>query len=76
MTLLENERDVTAETSFGNPDDELLPLTKCVCGARFKNWDVTLSIYHDDPRTMECCGRRLYFSLTIQIIEVDFQSER
>ena len=62
-------RDVTAACRFGNPDDELLPLTQCACGARFKAWDVNLSVYEDDPRQMDCCGRRLYFRNGVQILE-------
>lgn len=64
------ERDVTPQTRFGNSDDELLPLTRCVCGQTFKLWELTLSVYADDPTRMDCCGRRLYFSNNVRILEV------
>lgn len=55
---------------YGNPDDEHLPLRRCACGQLFNGWDVVLSIYPDDPTTMDCCGRQLYFSQQITIHEV------
>lgn len=63
--------DVTANVEFGNPDDECLPLTRCVCGAEFEPWTNIISIY-DDPAFMEpCpkCGRLLYFRATITVYE-------
>lgn len=53
-----------------NPDDESLPLTRCACGVEYKPWNLILSIYHDEPRDMPCCGRKLYFSNRVEIHEV------
>ncbi len=64
-------KNVTAETRFGNPDDEHLPLLQCVCGVVHSDWSIVLSIYPNDPYEMPCCGRRLYFTQRIQIIEVE-----
>jgi hypothetical protein len=33
-------KNVTAKTRFENPDDELLPLTRCVCGVEHQGWNV------------------------------------
>ena len=62
--------NVTRQVRVGNPDDEICPLLRCVCGQEFKPWDQTISIYRDDPTEMTCCGRRLYFRNAIQIFEV------
>lgn len=62
--------DVTEQFQFGNSDDELLPVTKCACGAKFPMWNHNLSVYEDDPRDCEHCGRKFYFTQRIQIFEV------
>lgn len=63
-------KDVTQKTQFGNPDDEALPLLKCVCGRTFSSWELVLSMYEDDPEIMPCCGRKLFFRQSIRILEV------
>jgi hypothetical protein len=62
-------RDVTAQVQFRNPDDELLPVTRCVCGCTFAPWKETLGIYPDQAQPMPCCGRRLYFTQRVQVWE-------
>ena len=64
------DTDVTDLVGFGNPDDELLPLTECVCGARFDMWDMVISIYREDAYECDKCGRRLYFRNDIKVYEV------
>jgi hypothetical protein len=54
---------------FDLPDDELLPLTRCICGVAYKSWEMTLSIYEEDAVPMPCCGRRLYFRQTIEVLD-------
>jgi hypothetical protein len=61
--------DVTEQVAFDNPDDEMLPLKKCVGGAAYGSWSVTLSVYSDDPTTMPCCGRRLWFCNGVRVYE-------
>lgn len=70
MSEPNTDKDVSALCAWANPDDELLPLTRCVCGVLFSAWDVNLSVYRDDPVEMLCCGRRLYFSNTVHVFEV------
>lgn len=57
--------DVTDKADFHRPDDEHLPLTKCVCGREIAAWDTILHI--DDVRVMECCGARLKWTQRITI---------
>ena len=53
-----------------NPDDELLPLTRCLCGAAYEPWEMTISIYPKNATVMPCCGRRLYFRQRIEVLAV------
>ena len=66
-------KDVTDLVEFGSNDDECLPLYKCVCGAKYESWKFTLSIYSDPDWANECkfCGRKLYFSISIRVYEID-----
>lgn len=65
--------DVTHLVAFHNNDDEFLPITKCVCGARFEPWDFTISIYSDNPHRCPSCNRALFFSFSISVYEVSEQ---
>lgn len=62
--------DVTDKVDYTWPDDESLPITKCVCGAVFRAWEFPIHIYADHP--MECpkCGRKLFYRQAIQVFEV------
>ena len=64
------QTDVTSSVDFQLNDDELLPLTRCVCGANFSPWDFTLGVYADSPTECPVCGRLLYFSVKIHVYEV------
>ena len=63
--------DVTSLVDFQNNDDELLPITKCVCGKTFSPWTFNISIYEQDPSTCDGCGRKLFFRLGIRVFEVE-----
>lgn len=65
-----SRHDVTEYVEFGNPDDECLPITLCICGAKYEPWDKIISIYDDDPRPMPCCGRKLFFRQVVTVLEV------
>ncbi len=65
------DKNVTDKVEFDYSDDELLPLTKCVCGQEFDYWQHTLSVYRDDARECPKCGRKLYWVHNPQIFEVD-----
>ncbi len=62
--------DVTDQVDFQNPDDELLPITKCVCGHKFNPWVFNISIYEDMPHVCPECGRGLIFKQAIRVYEV------
>ena len=62
------DRDVTDQVDFGGVDGEYLPLTKCVCGARFEIWEHILDISHDGS-ACPFCGRSLYFRCSIRVYE-------
>ena len=62
--------DITKEVCFGNPDDELLPVTKCACGAKFGRWAFVISVYEDDPHICKLCGRKLFFTNKVKVYEV------
>lgn len=64
-------KDVTTLVDFENSDDEFLPLTKCVCGAKFSAWDFVLSIYADAPKSCPECGRKFYFRNAIRVFQVE-----
>ena len=62
--------DVTDKVDFQNPDDEVLPLTRCICGAAFKPWDEIVSIYRDNPWVCPTCGAKLIFSNSVRVYQV------
>lgn len=62
--------DVTDRVQFENNDDEYLPITKCVCGARFPSWEFMISIYDDTPYACPKCGAKLVFSFSIAVYEI------
>jgi hypothetical protein len=62
--------DVTSDVCFGNPDDESLPLLKCICGKKFEAWKEIVSIYPEHPWQCDECGTQLYFRQAIQVFRV------
>lgn len=62
--------NVTGEFEFALNDDELLPIKKCSCGARFPLWHFSIGIYPDDPSECPECGRKFYWRTHIEVIEV------
>lgn len=64
------DNDITKLVRFGENDGECLPLEKCACGQEFESWDFILGIYRDNPKTCPKCGRQLYFSVSVRVLEV------
>ena len=62
--------DVTDQVSFQNPDDEALPLTRCVCGAAFRPWEQIVSIYDKNPWECPSCGAKLVFGNAVRVYQV------
>lgn len=63
--------DVTDKVEFGWSDDELLPITKCLCGANFSYWEHSISIYEENPYKCPKCGVGLYFRPDVRIYKVE-----
>ena len=55
--------DVTDKVSIGGYDEEIVSLTKCVCGATFHLWGwddgFLVSIYPESPYECPKCGRKI-----------------
>lgn len=64
------DRDVTDLVQRGSIDDEVMPISKCVCGAEFPDWKFYISIYRDTPYHCPSCNRGLYFSMQVRVYEV------
>lgn len=62
--------DVTKDLDWNNPDDECLPVTKCVCGAEFSPWKFFISIYDDTPYACPKCGSKFFWRSSIKIFQV------
>lgn len=65
------DRDITNFVSFGNNDNEFLPIKRCACGHISHLWDFKISIYRNSPTKCDVCGRKLYFSISIKVFEVE-----
>lgn len=63
-------KDVTTDVQFDNPDDEYLPIRKCVCGKKFEHWEKSIGIYPDLAIPCDQCGRKLIFGATVHVYEV------
>jgi len=63
-------KDITDKVEFGGNDDELLPLTKCICGKTFESWTFILNADKSSPTKCLACGRNLYFEIGIRVYEI------
>ncbi len=62
--------DVIDKVDFQNPDDEALPLTRCVCGANFDPWQEVVGIYRDSPWVCPACGAKLVFANAVRVYQL------
>ena len=63
--------DVTDQVDFQGNDDELLSITKCVCGAKFDPWTFMIGVYDDEPYECPKCSAKLYFRNSIRIYQIE-----
>lgn len=63
--------DVTTMMDFQNNDDESLPITECLCGAKFRPWDFVISIYEDNAYACPSCGEKFFFRLGVRVFRVE-----
>ena len=68
-------REVTTSVKYQLPDDEFLPITKCVCGQEFQAWDFTISIYSNMATECPKCKAKLFFSPRIAIYQLVKEEE-
>jgi DNA-directed RNA polymerase subunit RPC12/RpoP len=62
--------DVTTRVDFTDNDGEDLPLTKCICDAKFPVWQEVLGVYEERPWVCPHCGAKLIFSNAIRVFKV------
>jgi DNA-directed RNA polymerase subunit RPC12/RpoP len=68
--LVKSIVDVTESVNFGSNDEEILPLTRCVCGKEFDYWGFVLNIYPTNPAQCPSCKRKLFFAVNIAVYEI------
>lgn len=63
--------DITDKVKFENPDDESLPLTRCVCGKEFQPWGFILGVEKEEGWMHQCpnCKRFLFWELHVKVFE-------
>jgi hypothetical protein len=64
--------NVTKDVDWELPDDEYLPITRCVCGAKYTPWDFTISIYPFEDSAGKCraCGAMFHFVNSITVFQI------
>lgn len=62
--------DITDQVEYESFDNEALALTRCVCGLEYRAWGLILSAYPDELVTCSNCGRKMYFSVEVKVLEV------
>ena len=68
--------DVTNQVRFDGNDDKLLPITKCVCGAKFEPWTFMIGVYDDEPYACPICGAKLCFSWCVTVYQIEDEGEK
>ena len=63
--------NVTDQVDFQGNDDELLPITQCVCGAKFQPWTFVIGVYQDDPCECPKCSAKLFFTWNVTVYQVE-----
>lgn len=61
------ENDITNQVTVYDYNDDLVSITKCVCGHRFAPWDFVL--WADNPKECSRCGKKMYCSIEVRVYE-------
>lgn len=64
------DKNVTSQVTIGGYDEEMVAITRCVCGNKWHAWDFIISIYRDNIKPCPNCGRKLYCSIGVTVYEV------
>jgi hypothetical protein len=59
--------DVTSQVKRGWEDEEIVQITKCICGSER---DFTISIYKDDAHECPACERKFICQQTTKVLLV------
>lgn len=62
--------DVTKEVETGDPDGEMLPIRKCICGKQFGYWEQVICTDALDPWECPECHRKFFFLNNVSVYEV------
>jgi DNA-directed RNA polymerase subunit RPC12/RpoP len=65
--------DVTEIVDFvavQNTDDDIIPITMCVCGKRFEPNQFSISMYEKNPYECPECGAKLFFGNAVRVYQV------
>lgn len=63
-------KNITSKVKCNLNDGEFLPLTRCVCGEEFENWDFLLNMESDSAKECPKCNRKMFFTVDIKVFEV------
>ena len=65
------DKDVTDKVSKEWVDGDTASLSKCVCGAKYRDSELMIhdKYYYGEPRECPCCHRKLYFE--VRVFEVE-----
>lgn len=69
--MMGKAKKVTGMVTFGDNDGDWLPISKCICGYAFNYWDFVISAHKDDPNECPNCGAKLYFTVKINVYQVE-----
>ena len=66
-----SDKNVTELVEHGLPDNDSMGMRRCVCGAEFIMWGYYITMHRKSARACPECGRKLYFTQTISVYEVE-----
>lgn len=66
-----SENDITSQVTVYDYNDDLVSISKCVCGHRFKPWEFILWADKDNPKQCPKCNKRMYCSIQVRVYEAE-----
>lgn len=69
--MMGKAKKVTDMVMFGDDDGDWLPISKCICGCAFNYWDFVISTGRSDSNKCPNCGAKLYFTIKINVYQVE-----
>jgi hypothetical protein len=62
-------KEVTELVEFEENDGSFLPITKCVCGHKFRAWDFYIATLEFEVTECPVCGAKLLFDNKIRVFQ-------